>query len=93
MSSNISLEEEKIMTKKDAKKLAERYNMEIRRNPVTREAWGCSCESESLLPELDKLADCDLYDHPVERIRLGSDGYLYVMHGPSTWFDLWGWAD
>ena len=85
------------MKKAEAKALAEKYGMEIMRNPVTREAWGCAVDSPDLIPELDELADDWMPEHLnspawVERVRLEGYGYRYVLHVPVTWFDLWGWV-
>ena len=83
------------MTMKDARALAERYGMEIQRDPVTREAWGCSVDSAAAIPELDALAD----DHQpndigtVIRATLPGYGYRYELHVPVYWFDLYGWRD
>lgn len=80
------------MTKATVKSLAGKYGMEILRNPITREAWGVTVESDELIPELDEYADAIREnDHTaVERVNLCGT-YRYTITCPTSWFDLWGW--
>lgn len=80
------------MTKATVKSLAEKYGMEILRNPITSEAWGVTVESDELIPELDAYADAILENEhaAVERVNLGGT-YRYTIACPTGWFDLWGW--
>lgn len=83
------------MDKATAKRLAEKYSMEILRNPITSEAWGVIVETDELIPELDKYADAACKNYMgnntaiVERTYAGT--YTYKIICPTRWFDLWGW--
>lgn len=85
------------MTRNEVKALAEKYNMEILRNPITREAHSVMCDSEELIPELDALAEQTAADGVlpcgVMRENMGDLFYRYTIVCPTSWFDLWGWAD
>lgn len=84
------------MDKATAKRLAEKYRMEILRHPITSEAWAVAVESDELIPELDKYADAAPENYMgnntaiVERTYNGSS-YTYKIVCPTRWFDLWGW--
>ena len=86
------------MNKTEVMELAKKHNMEILRNPVTDEAHGVFCESETLIPELDALANTVDWHNPapgqvaVERQVFGPV-YRYTIHCPTDWFDLWGWKE
>ena len=83
------------MKKAEAKALQERYNMEIMREPVTREAWGVYTESANLIPELDELADGNGADLlPCACLReWNGGGYTYKLICPTAWFNLCGWKE
>lgn len=80
------------LTKAATMELAEKYSMEIIRNPITSEAWGVTVESDEPIPELDKYADAIMENEhtAVERVNLGGT-YRYTITCPTSWFDLWGW--
>lgn len=83
------------MTRDTAKELQRKYNMEITRHPVTSEAWALTVDSEDLIPELDDLADGapDIALPCAMTRALYGDTYRYQLACPTSWFDLWGWAD
>lgn len=78
------------MTKEKAKEIAEKYQMEIMRNPVTSEAWGLWVDSDSLIAELDALTECNEKNWACTRETM-ADEYRYKLILPANWFDLWGW--
>ena len=85
------------MKKSELKAIADKYNMEIARNPVTQEFTCLFKKTKNLIPELDEIADrigFPMSDN-VEGVReLGIDGiYRYRIYPPKNWFDLWGWTD
>ena len=86
------------MTKIEVKAIAEKYNMTILRDSITNEAHAIMCETESLIPELDAIANKVDWHNPapgqatVERETFGPV-YRYTIHCPTTWFDLWGWKE
>lgn len=83
------------MKRAEVKLLANKYGMEILRNPVTEEAWGLYLESAERIDELDALTNQEIYpcvmlaDYSCQDI--GRVTYKLVC--PANWFDLWGWAD
>lgn len=83
------------MDKATAKRLAEKYNMEILRNPITSEAWGVIVETDELIPELDAYADAALETYMGDNTaiveRTYAVTYTYKIICPTRWFDLWGW--
>lgn len=86
------------MTKIEVKAIAKKHGMTILRNPITDEAHGVYCESGSLIPELDAIANKVDWHNPapgtvvVERQAFGPT-YRYTIHCPTSWFDLWGWRE
>lgn len=83
------------MTKTEARNLADKYGMEILRNPITSEAWALYTESPASIPELDRIADsCDANPYSnVQFVRTNNTGVTtYKMVCPTSWFDLWGWV-
>lgn len=83
------------MKKKELRALAERYGMEILRNPVTSEAFGVMVDSEDLIPELDALAESRKPLTPCAATRelVAGTTYRYKIVTTPAWFDLWGWAE
>lgn len=87
------------INKATAMELAERYNMEILRHPITREAWGIMCETNEPIPELDEYEAnppeymAALSCGVVERVCFADDDIRYTIYCPTSWFDLWGWRD
>ena len=83
------------MKKAELKALAERYSMEIMRNPITDEAFGVMCESEDLIPELDEIADSLDRMAPCTGVRelIAGTTYRYKIIATPAWFDRWGWAE
>ena len=66
--------------------------MQILRNPITSEAWALHLVTAEDLPELDALAEKDL--EPCQMVASYSPGRTeYKLICPTSWFDLWGWAD
>ena len=88
------------MKKAELRAIADRYGMEILRNPITNEAWGLALETAQDIPELDVLAS-DIWDeNPVVTVEKVYGVYqevygthLYKVACPVEWFDLWGWRD
>ena len=80
------------MKKAELKAIADRYEMEIVRHPVTDEFTCLFLKTENLIPELDEVVERTVFDN-VKGIReLGFDGfYRYRIYPPNNWFDLWGW--
>ena len=83
------------MDKATAKRLCEKYRMEILRHPITREAWAVAVESDELIPELDEYADAAPESYMGNNTaivqRLYGMSYTYRIVCPTRWFDLWGW--
>ena len=86
------------MKKADVMDLANRYSMVILRDSITHEARGVYCDTDDAIPELDALANKVDWHNPapgqvvVERQNFGS-AYRYIIHCPTSWFDLWGWRE
>ncbi len=79
------------MTKATMQSIADKYNMTILRQPITREAFGVMVETDDLIPELDAIVNEDKIAAVVgERYWLG-DAYRYSFYCSTDWFDLWGW--
>lgn len=81
------------MTKAEVRVIADKYNMQILRDPVTREAHGVWIDTANRIPELDPYADsADPAQLPcgVTRVLQG-EKYRYTIECPTSWFDLWGW--
>ena len=81
------------MNKITAKRLAEKYGMEIVRNPITNEAHKLMVESIDLIPELDALTEEDTRPCMVTRKLFCGTTCRYEITCPPAWFDLWGWTD
>lgn len=82
------------MTKNEARKLCDRYGMQIARDPITNECTRVYIDSAQLIPEMDDIADAndDWSGSALTRTRIGT-GYRYQIDLPSGWVDLYGWAD
>jgi hypothetical protein len=81
-----------IMTRARAKELQKKYGMEIMRHYITRQGFGLYVQSENRIPELDELAadrTTPILANHVEEPYLTT----YELYCPTSWFDLWGWAD
>ena len=79
-------------SKKAIRKIAEKYGMEILRNPVTDEGRGLWIRTETEIPELEALADRIEPDKvQVTREHMGPV-IEYKVITPTSWFDLWGWT-
>lgn len=77
----------------ELKAIAKKYGMEISRNPITDEGHGVHVATETLIPELDALADtCDPRNVQVVRTCIAGE-YNYYVEAPKKWFDLWGWSN
>lgn len=81
------------MTKKEMKKLADRFHMDILRDPVTREATRLMVESRDRMPDLDIYADDPESLDGVRRTWMGGVGWMYTIEIPHGWVDLWGWTE
>lgn len=88
------------MKKENMRAIAEKYDMEILRNPITREAWGLYLKTDREIPELDKIvanSNDHYYSHGFNAIfaeRWYSFGdVVYRIACPKRWFDLYGWVD
>jgi hypothetical protein len=79
------------MTKATMQSIADKYNMTILRQPITREAFGVMVETDDLIPELDAIVDEGDYTVSAVRELYGNDTYRYRIFCPTDWFDLWGW--
>lgn len=84
--------------KNKIRKLAEKYGMEILREPITREAWGVYIDSGANIPELDKLQEeMDQRDRiPASNEAVMTTEYIantvrYKIICPTSWFDLYDW--
>lgn len=77
----------------ELKEIAKKYGMEISRNPITDAGHGVHVTTETLIPELDALADgCEPGDVQVERTYIAGE-YNYYVEAPKKWFDRWGWVN
>lgn len=83
------------MKRAEAKALANKYGMRILREPITHEAWGLYLEAPECIEELDSLANQDIFPCILEADYGCQDVGLvtYKLVCPTSWFDLWGWAD
>lgn len=63
------------MNKTTAKRLAEKYGMEIVRNPITNEAQKLIVESIDLIPELDSLTEEDTRGGEWAECAAATDAY------------------
>ena len=86
------------MTKSEAKRLSAKYNMQLIRNDITREATAYILDTQILIPELDAHADKISYrqighNETVCKREAFADTYRYTIPVNSGWIDLWGdWA-
>lgn len=86
------------MKKAELRAIADRYGMEILRNPITNEAWGLMLDTVEDIPELDALAS-DIWSEDCVAVTkeygmFASQGsHLYKVACPVEWFGLWGWRD
>lgn len=77
----------------ELKEIAKKYGMEISRNPITDEGHGVHVTTETLIPELDVLADgCEPGNVQVVRTYIAGE-YNYYVEAPKKWFDRWGWVN
>lgn len=77
----------------ELKEIAKKYGMEISRNPITNEGHGVYVSTETLIPELDALADtCEPGNVQVVRTYIAGE-YNYYVEAPKKWFDRWGWVN
>lgn len=80
------------MTRARAKELQKKNGMEIMRDEITREGFGLFVVAENRIPELDALArdrsTAMVADYSGEPYHT-----TYSLYCPTSWFDLWGWAD
>lgn len=83
------------MKKNELKAIAEKYGMEIMRNPITNEAWGLKLETAEDIPELDELtvafADIVVVTKAYGAYFDANGTHLYTVYCPTDWFDLGGW--
>ena len=79
------------MTKKEAKELAKKYNMEIVRNEITGEGLGAEIDSNEEIAELEEMIGKDIFPCRLEPFRYGEYGVTYRLYVPTDWIDLWGW--
>ncbi len=84
--------EVKDMKRNELKEIATRYGMEIRRNPITDEAFGVYANTKALIPELDAIADSTEYSNVQVERRYAGGEYQYLVTAPTDWFDLYGWV-
>lgn len=85
------------MNKATAIALSKKYNMDFIRNPITREGCGVYLQSDRCIPELEKLAEESTQSNELtpccmELQRVGR-ATIYRLYVPSSWIDLWGWAE
>lgn len=77
----------------ELKAIANKYGMEISRNPITGEGHGVHVSTETMIPELDALADtCEPCNVQVIRTCIAGE-YNYYVEAPKRWFDRWGWSN
>lgn len=84
--------EVKEMKRNELKEIAARYGMEIRRNPITDEAFGVYTDAKELIPELDAIADSTEYSNVQVERRYAGGEYQYLVTAPTDWFDFYGWV-
>jgi hypothetical protein len=78
--------------KNTIKKIAEKYSMEIVRHHITQEALFLQVTTEVIEPELEHLVDT-LTEPELFADRTTDYEHTYRIYCPTSWFDLWGWAD
>lgn len=80
------------MTKDTAMEFASKYNMEIARHPITRQAWSVYVDSDNAIAELDAMLGERQTGHAAVVTReLFAGTYRYRIVCPTDWFDLYGW--
>lgn len=84
--------EEKMTSKKAIRKIANKYGMQILRNPVTDEGRGLWIRTETEIPELEELADRIEPDKVQITRECMGPVIEYKVITPTNWFDLWGWT-
>lgn len=84
--------EVKEMKRNELEEIAARYGTEIRRNPITDEAFGVYANTKTLIPELDVIADSIEYSNVQVERRYAGGEYQYLVTDPKAWFDLYGWV-
>lgn len=88
------------ISKREVHEIADKYNMEILRHHITREAWGLGLKTDHEIAELNDLQErVDKRGTPpgVHDIEMVTDRYpdgtiYYKIYCPFTWFDLAGWT-
>lgn len=81
------------MTKKELIAIAEKYDMELIRNPITGEAWCYKLKTSDYIDELDKIADADskeILPCAATREDFFGEWKIYTIIFPSDWANLWG---
>ncbi len=87
------------MKKAELKELSTRYGMSIMREEITNEGIGLYLMTEKDIPELDALANIPPFSAGPRRViatkayNPWDNSHTYRVYCPTSWFDLWGWAD
>lgn len=82
------------MKKAELKAIADRYKMNFLRKEITNEAIGLYLDTEEDIPELDELLNPQSPHEAVVATKQTVSGInLYRVYCPTSWLDLWGWAD
>lgn len=82
------------MKKTELKAIADRYKMEFLREEITNKGIGLSLVTEKDIPELDEMLNPKSPHEAVIATKQEAGGVnLYHVYCPSSWLDLWGWAE
>lgn len=87
------------MKKSELKDVATRYGMGIIREEVTSKGVGLFLVTAEDIPELDALANTPPFSAApgavvaMKEYSPCDNTHTYRVYCPTSWLDLWGWAD
>lgn len=87
------------MKKAELKDVATRYGMGIIREEVTSKGVGLFLVTAEDIPELDALANTPPFSAAPGAVVTTKEyspcdnAHTYRVYCPTSWLDLWGWAD
>lgn len=87
------------MKKAELKAIADRYKMGFIREEITNKGIGVYLVTEKDIPELDALANTPPFAAAPGTVVATKEyspcdnTHTYRVYCPSSWIDLWGWAD
>lgn len=86
------------MKKAELKAIADRYEMDIIREEITRLGVGLYLVTKEDIPELDTLANKTPFEEfkgviATKEYNQYDNTHTYRVYCPANWFDLWGWAE